>query len=770
MRQTSCPRRIVAFAIVVLGAASPVHGGPPDPRYSIPAAVKPGDAVDVTFFGAGLAGATAIWTSFDARCQLAPGIEKNGEDDGKITFRITAAATAEVGVGGVRLASDEGVSPMRLLMVDDLPSARDSPESRRREKAQQISIPSAVDGNVDASQVDFYRFHATTGQRVSVEALAQRVGSRLDPIVRLLEPGGRELAYSDDAPGIGCDSRLAYRFEEEGDYLLEIRDIAYGGGSEHRYRLRVGDFPLSTVPYPMGTRPDTRTSVSIAGTLVNGVSSREVTLTSARVGDVRSLGVRFPQGESSSFVTLLASDLDNTLEEEPNDDPAAATPAKIPGALNGRFEKPKDRDYFRLEARKGERLSFVGRTRRLGSPSDLFLRLHDSRGKMLSEVEDSGSQEGRFDHTFTDDGLHFLMVEDLLRRGGPEHVYRIEVRRFAPGFSLRLEVDKVDAPKDGVFTVKVLCNRRGYDGPVTLSVEGAGDGLELSRHEIPAKKNETVLHVNLPPTIETGTLLHLRIVGVARIGDREMTSVASTLPALRKSFPRSPFPPAGLDGLVGLGVQPLFKDFFTLKAASPVVVVPRFAENVAVRIVAERLDKAFKGPIALDVAGLPAGITAEIKPIAKDKRETVLTLRTTKELVAGTHPLRLRGRGTFRSQPKEIRLEGVTIRVVEPLQVLAVPLGGVKPGKTQKIRVTVLRRGARAAPVKLTWKTLAAGIESAEETIVPADASSVEIEIKAAGDLLPGSFHELAIAAETSVTGSMATAQSAAILVEIAAP
>jgi hypothetical protein len=732
--------------------------------------VKPGESVDVTFIGTDLKGATKIWTSFDAKCELAPDVDKNGEDNGKITFRITVPANAEVGVGGVRLASSEGVSPMRLLMIDDVSSARDTPENRQREKAQRIELPSAVDGHVDASQSDFYEFHASAGQRVSIEALAQRIGSRLDPVIRLLDARGRELAYSDDEPGIGCDSRLAYTFTDEGDYVLEIRDIAYKGSNDHRYRLRVGDFPLSSVPYPMGTRPDTRTSVTMAGTLVDGVSTREVTLTSARDGDSRSLGVRFPVGKSSSFVTLLASDLDNTLEQEPNDKRETATAATLPGALNGRFEKPKDRDFFRLETKKGERISFVGKTRRFGSPTDLFFRLYDSKGKMLREIEDTGAEEGRFDHTFAEDGPCFLMVEDLLRRGGPEHVYRVEVRRFVPGFALRLEVEKVEAPKDGVFTAKVVCDRRGYDGPITLSVEGAGDKLELSGQEIAAKKNDTVLRVDLPPTIETGALLPIRIVGTAKIGEQEFTSVASTLTALRKTFPRTPFPPAGLDGLVGLGVRPPFKDFFALKTTSSVVVVPRFAESVAVKILADRLDKKFKDPITLEVEGLPDGLTAKVKPIGKNKKETVLTLKTTKDLVAGTYPLLLRGRGTFQSQPKQRMLEGVTIRVVEPLQILAVPLGDVKPGQAQKIRITVLRRGAKAAPVKLTWKTLAAGFESAKETIVPADTSSVEIEIKAAGNLLPSSFHELVIAAETDVGGRKASTESPPIFVKVAAP
>ena len=70
-------------------------------------------------------------------------------------------------------------------------------------------------------------------------------------MLRLLTADGRELAFSDDEPATGADSRFSHKFDAAGDYYLEIRDIRYQGGAAHRYRLRLGDFPLPSVPYPL---------------------------------------------------------------------------------------------------------------------------------------------------------------------------------------------------------------------------------------------------------------------------------------------------------------------------------------------------------------------------------------------------------------------------------------------------------------------------------------------------------------------------------------
>ena len=66
---------------------------------------------------------------------------------------------------------------------------------------------------------DFFRIAVAAGQRVSFEVLGRRLGSGLDPVLRLRDSAGRELpgAYSDDAPGLQTDARLTHTFGVAGD-------------------------------------------------------------------------------------------------------------------------------------------------------------------------------------------------------------------------------------------------------------------------------------------------------------------------------------------------------------------------------------------------------------------------------------------------------------------------------------------------------------------------------------------------------------------------
>ena len=93
---------------------------------------------------------------------------------------------------------------------------------------------------------------------------------------------------------------------------------------------------------------------------------------------------------------------------------------------------------------------------------------------------------------------------------------------------------------------------------MTLSVVGLPPGFSLDGATIAAGKNDTVLKVKLPPIgaapAGVGPLAHFRIVGTARVNDTDVSATASTLPALRRLFPRLLYPPEQFDGLIALGL------------------------------------------------------------------------------------------------------------------------------------------------------------------------------------------------------------------------
>jgi hypothetical protein len=63
-----------------------------------------------------------------------------------------------------------------------------------------------------------------------------------------------------------------------------------------------------------------------------------------------------------------------------------------------------------------------------------------------------------------------IAVEDLLGRGGPAFGYRLEARRETADFTLQLNSPFVNVPLGGTAIVSVNVNRRGYDGPLRVTI------------------------------------------------------------------------------------------------------------------------------------------------------------------------------------------------------------------------------------------------------------------------------------------------------------
>jgi hypothetical protein len=104
---------------------------------------------------------------------------------------------------------------------------------------QSISLPQEVEGRIDPGKdVDLYRFEGKAGQRLSLEVLAARYGSALDPVLTLYDVEGHILASCDDLAD-SADSRLDVALPRDGAYFVGVIDANDSNGPAHVYRLRV---------------------------------------------------------------------------------------------------------------------------------------------------------------------------------------------------------------------------------------------------------------------------------------------------------------------------------------------------------------------------------------------------------------------------------------------------------------------------------------------------------------------------------------------------
>lgn len=179
------------------------------------------------------------------------------------TIALTLPEDAPLGPMSLWLTTSTGVVKPHMVIVDDLEAVKDSGNNHSIETAQQLSTRSTVEGVCDASVSDFYRIHATAGERIAVEVHTQQLRSAMDPVLHVLNAAGETLIQADDSL-VGPDCRFSYQFAEEGDYWLEIHDSRNAAGGA-AYQLRIGDFPIVNQCYPLAVRSGEKTSIAFTG-------------------------------------------------------------------------------------------------------------------------------------------------------------------------------------------------------------------------------------------------------------------------------------------------------------------------------------------------------------------------------------------------------------------------------------------------------------------------------------------------------------------------
>ena len=751
------PVVLLLSGLSVACAQDPVVSG------TVPGAIMPGSTMPLQINGGNLAPAKKLWLSFPAESALAEGIDKNGENPAQVTYRLSVPANTPCGIQGMRVVTDKGVSPLRFLMVDDLPSIASVGSNVQLAAAQVVSVPTAIDGAVAGLSWQYFKFPAQAGQRVSIEVLARRIGSSLDPMIRLLDLKGRELAYNDDTPGLSGDSSLVYTFKDAGEYVLELRDIKYGTGT---YRVRIGDFPVATVAYPLAVQRGTTANVTLAGFGVEGLTAVPLAVAPTEAAEWLNVSLKRPNG-ASGYSTVEVVSTPQVLEQEPNNTLEQANRVELGHDINGRLEQPDDVDRFIFSAKKDQTAAFFGITRQQGSPTDLNFKILNKEGGQLAAAEDNGANEGSLSYKFPADGDYILFVEDLNQRGGSEHAYRIAVTLNPPQFSLAASLDTFNIPVGGSVMATVTTTRTGYAGPIELSATNLPAGVTASKSVIGVGRNDAVLTLQAAPDLAPGELYNVKIVGMARIGDADVVVPAEIGGVLKARNNAMRWSPSPLHKFIAAAAAPA--PGFTWRTEPGVVV---FGKDLSAKfkLIATRaagFDEGVVVAVTPPQNGLPAGVTVAVKNVDKGQTEAEIVVTANNQAPLGEFTAGLTG--TLKQGDKTV-VQGMAIRLnlTAPMTIKLDPATGkiAKSGELV-IKAIVERNPAFAGPVTVTLQNLPAGI-TATPAMIPADQSTVDIKLAAAADAAAANVNNVTIKAEAMAGAAKleATSLPVALIVE----
>lgn len=727
-----------------------------------PGAVAPGGSTTLQVNGGNLAIAKKLWTSFPSESGLAEGIDKNGENPAQVTFKLNVPGDTPCGIHALRVVTDKGVSPLRFLIVDDLPSLPSAGSNTTLAAAQAVSFPTAIDGSVPNLGWQYFKFPAQAGQRISFEVLARRIGSPLDPMIRLLDTKGRELAFNDDTPGLNSDASLTYTFKDAGEYVVELRDIKYGTGP---YRLRIGDFPIATVAYPLAVQRGTTTNVTLAGFNVEGLTPTPVTIPADAPYQWRHFSAKRPSG-GSGFSTLAVTNTPQFLEQEPNNAAEQANRIEFGHDVNGRLDQPGDVDRFIFTAKKDQSATFIGITRQQGSPSDLNFKILNKDGGQVAAAEDTGTSEGTVAFKAPADGDYVLVVEDLNHRGGSEHAYRIEVATAPTQFSLAASLDSFSIPVGGVVMATVTATRTGHAGPIELSATNLPPGVTASKSVIGPGRNDAVITLQAPADFAPGELYGIQLVGTARIGDADVVIPADIGGVLKTRNSNMRWAPSALAGYVAAAAAPAPGFTWRMEPGEVVFGKDLSAKVKLIGVRAAGFEEAVAVAITPPQNGLPAGVTIAVKNIDKGQTEAEITISANNQAPLGDFTAGLTG--TLK-QGDKTAVQGMALRLKlsAPMTIKLDPAGGkITKGGELVLKAVVERNPAFSGPVNVTLMNLPAGVTAAAATI-PADQSSVDIKLMAAADAAAASVANLTAKADAMAGNAKLEAASAAVTLAV---
>ena len=109
---------------------------------------------------------------------------------------------------------------------------------------------------------------AAKGRQAAVPRRVSRLGRPLDPVLRVLDAGGKILAESDDTGRNGRDLERSFTAPADGEYRLVVRDLNGRGGPRFAYLLSVleprPDFALTLAADRFDLTPGKTTKITVA--------------------------------------------------------------------------------------------------------------------------------------------------------------------------------------------------------------------------------------------------------------------------------------------------------------------------------------------------------------------------------------------------------------------------------------------------------------------------------------------------------------------------
>lgn len=629
-------------------------------------------------------------------------------------FHVFVPTDAVPGTVEVRTVGPHGISGSRLFHVQrGLAEVTEKEPNDTAATAQKVPGECVINGTSDGEGDDYYRFFVRKGRRLTIDCLALRLDSTLRATLVLSDADGKELARSRPYHQ-RTDPLLDFVAPADGDYVLQLHDATYAGGLP--YRLVISSRPHVENVFPLAFEPGTTSRLALVGRnlprarvypggklLDRDLDLLEVSFVSPKrdllslqrfdflvhpsAPSVKMRGWQiFPAGLDDALtpVSLVHADAPVSLEKEGNDTRETAQVLKLPTVLCGRFDRPGDADWYRLDLKAGEEILVDLLCERLDLPGDPFVIVTDARGNELTQLDDHGinfnalalynrDPVGTFRAPTA--GIYYLLVQERYRQGGPRHQYVVRLRKAEPDFFPVVFPDTNPEPtatlvrQGGSAWMELCLNRRALRGGVVVEVKGLPPGV-------------TCPPVHVSPQTEFANLVFTASPDVRDWSGTIRLEATATVEG--RSFVREPRPVQRRWNIANVSSSRVCREVcLAVRPGAPYGLrLPERATTVAgspveVKVTVERRG-AFKGKIQIVGLNLPPGFSLATSEIAEGRNDVTVKLGVASNVPPGTYSIAFRGDAQVPFSKDVKATSRPNVRVADPSTPLTLT---VTPGK-----------------------------------------------------------------------------------------
>ena len=703
--------RIAACFLIGLAARNHAFAELPSPRFDrlTPLGGSPGSTVEVAVLGADIEGVETLY--FDHAGLSAEFVAEK-------KFKVSIGPNVPDGTYDVRLTGRFGISNPRLFAVSrGLQEVSETEPNNSTAEAQTVSVNSVVNGTSDGNGEDMFRIELQAGQRIVIDCLARRLESELDASIEVSNAAGRLLSSNGD--WYGADPFVDFVSPEDGAFLIRINDLRFRGG--YPYRLMISDRPHIEAVHPRAIQAGQTAELVISGRGLAGSSQPDSlsndgpTLRTSRVSvsaptDALTRGtfsfLEHPTGHSVlptaatctlngfqirpwdeclNALPMLVSSSSVTLEAENNDDSEKPQSVSIPAVISGRFDRPRDGDWFEFEVPEGGQYGFDVYSERINGRADPFLVVMDDKGGRVSELDDFGHRINAFDgHLRDPSGMlnlganrkYRVLVQDRYGRGGARYQYVLTIRRQQSDWFAAAIHSQNPGPggatiwKGTSTSVDLVIHRQdGFNGPITVTAEGLPEGVSA----LP-----TVIHNDTRGTFVLTAAENapdwtgeISLVSQAEI---EGEVITREVRPYSRCWNNAGFNSSRPTRKLGLAVRE--KGPFALML-DPAEVTVEAGKSVDVAIRARRLWDGFDGRISIIPSALPGGFSMGNSEVAASADDGKVTFQVQAGRLPGKYTMTVLGQAqvpfskdaTAENRPNTLvtlPATSVTLNVTEP--------------------------------------------------------------------------------------------------------